>query len=408
MLNRPTISASKYSTIIVACFFILTVLILFSCKKGTVLSSVLPPQTPADSNQNSTDLHLTLFDTLSKTRYYIVAGAAGNKILFAGGMYGTNCFVPGGDYGDSIASVCLSESTRVDIYDASTQSWSTHELARYYVQQHAITIGNKIYFTGGVDTADRNYSKKIDIYDAAADSWSVSAEWSKPRHSMGVGSLGNKIFFAGGFEYTGFQNGFVSNKVDIYDVSSNSWSVGIGTLSEARCSPVVASVGNKILFASGSNSCGWGSISGRVDIYDATTNTWSVSALSETREGISSIVIDDKVFFVGGTIWIDFRNGVPSYKMDIYDNSTQSWSVKQIDFSINNFTSLLMGNRGYFFSGRQVNIYNHSIDSWSAGLLDQELNWPAIIAVGDYVYFAGGQVSDVNDYQTNKIWRLKF
>ena len=226
---------------------------------------------------------------------------------------------------------------------------------------------------------------------------------------MGVGSLGNKIFFAGGFEVTGFQNGFVSNKVDIYDVLSDSWSVGIGTLSEARCSPVVASVGSKILFAGGNISCGRGGpISGRVDIYDVATKTWTVSDLSETREGMSSIVIDAKVFFVGGTIWMDFRNGVPSYKMDIYDNNTQGWSVKQIDFVMNSSTSVLMGNKGYFFSGRQVNIYNRFNDSWSAGLMDQELNWPAIIAVGDYVYFAGGQVSDVNDYQTNKIWRLKF
>ena len=180
-LNRPTNKTSKYSAVIIACFFVLAVLIFFSCKKETVLSSVIPPQTPADSNQNSTDLHLTLFDTLSNARYYITAGAAGNKILFAGGMYGTNCFVPGGDYGDSIASVCLSESNRVDIYDTGTHSWSTHELSRYYVQQPAITIGNKIYFTGGVDTADRNYSKKIDIYDASANSWSVSAEWEQAK-----------------------------------------------------------------------------------------------------------------------------------------------------------------------------------------------------------------------------------
>ena len=405
MLNRPTINASKYSTIIVACFFILTVLILFSCKKENVISSIDPPLTPIDSNQNSADLRLTLFDTLSKTRYYMVAGAAGNKILFAGGMYGQHCFVPGGDYGDSIESVCLSESTRVDIYDTSTQSWSAHDLARYYVQQGAITIGNKIYFTGGVDTADRNYSKKIDIYDAATNSWSTSAEWNKPRHSMGVGSLGNKIFFAGGFEATGFQNGFVSNKVDIYDVSSNSWSVGIGTLSEARCSPVVASVGNRILFAGG-NSCGWGSISGRVDIYDAATNTWSVSDLSETRAPISSIVIDDKVFFVGGSIPITWRNGIASDKMDVYDNTTQSWSVKQIDFFMLYSPSVLMRNKGYFFSGgRTVNIYDNSIDSWSVGLMDQELNGPAIIAVGNHVYFAGG---GSHVFQTNKIWKLEF
>src|SRR5688572_11286604 len=128
MVNRPANNTSKYSTIIIACFFIPAVLILFSCKKDTVLSSVVPPQTPADSNQNSTDLRLALFDSLSEARYYIVAGAAGNKILFAGGMYGQHCFVPGGDYGDSIESVCLSESNRVDIYDTVTHSWSTHEL----------------------------------------------------------------------------------------------------------------------------------------------------------------------------------------------------------------------------------------------------------------------------------------
>ena len=227
--------------------FLLTGLLFFiSCKREKPISSVNNPTLPLPSSSQipltspSTNLNLVSFGTLSKARYFIKAGATINKILFAGGMYGEDCFVPGGDYGDSIASVCINNTTRVDIYDIGTGSWSKHELPRYYTgPENAITVGNRVYFSSGIDTAGRTYSNKVDVYDESTNIWSTIS-LSDSRHGLAVASIGNKIFFAGGYNYPAG----VSNKVDIYDVSSNSFSTT--TLSEARIVSAAVVVGHKI------------------------------------------------------------------------------------------------------------------------------------------------------------------
>ncbi len=65
----------------------------------------------------------------------ISAAAAGNKVLFAGGFSGF-----------------FQYSTRVDIYDVSTSTWSTSSLngrtPTGTVGMTATSIGNKIYFSG--------------------------------------------------------------------------------------------------------------------------------------------------------------------------------------------------------------------------------------------------------------------
>ncbi len=57
----------------------------------------------------------------------------------------------------------------------------------------------------------------------------------------------------------------------------NAQLIPIGTLSEPREEMVVASAGNKILFAGGYST---GSVSTRVDIFDFVTNTWTTAELS--------------------------------------------------------------------------------------------------------------------------------
>src|SRR5205814_1380353 len=75
--------------------------------------------------------------------------------------------------------------------------------------------------------------------------------------------------------------------IDIYDVSSNTWS--IAELSKARGRMAVAAIGNKVFFAGGdcfdlvTGGISINSVSDVVDIYDISTNTWTVSHLSERR-----------------------------------------------------------------------------------------------------------------------------
>src|SRR6186997_252480 len=90
------------------------------CKKQDSVAPFINTPPPPPPPPAITNLHPTFFDTLSKARYNIVAGAAGNKIVFAGGFYVVpRCWY---DSGPDMPGWydCRYESTRVDIYDTIT------------------------------------------------------------------------------------------------------------------------------------------------------------------------------------------------------------------------------------------------------------------------------------------------
>ena len=84
--------------------------------------------------------------------------------------------------------------------------------------------------------------------------------------------------------------------MDIYDASTGTWSVA--HLSEARTSITSAVLGNKVFFAGGTKDWMYGSRV--VDIYDISTNTWSTALLTDAKMSISSVTDGNKVYFAGG------------------------------------------------------------------------------------------------------------
>ena len=79
------------------------------------------------------------------------------KIFFAGGVTGTGTY-----------------TTRVDVYDAATNSWSTMELSTARAEMVGAAAGNKVLFAGGVE-GFFGYSNRVDIYDASTNTWSVAS-----------------------------------------------------------------------------------------------------------------------------------------------------------------------------------------------------------------------------------------
>ena len=55
------------------------------------------------------------------------------------------------------------------------------------------------------------------------------------------------------------------------------------------------------------------------------TNTWSVSTLSEARGDIATVVVNNKLYFAGGSGGYSV-----SPVIDIYDGATGTWSVSNL------------------------------------------------------------------------------
>jgi hypothetical protein len=321
--------------------------------------------------------------TLSIERAHVAAGTVGNKVFFAGGFMVTN------DYTTVVFS------SRVDIYDANSQTWSTAELSEARSSIGVVAVGNKILFAGGANAWNNpnggymdysGWSTRIDIYDVTTNTWSTA--------EMPVGMVftynwdatatvaGDKAIFSGGVG------------TYIYDVISNSWTTApISPISFARYDYASASLGNKAFIAGGVS----GGRGKEVDVYDAITNTWSVHLLSEDRAHIRAASLNNKVFFAGG----GYMNA--SSNVDIYDNATQSWSVANLSSPGTLAGAAASGQKMLFFGNgnKRVDIYDPSTGVWSIADLSERFEETALfITAGGNVYATTG-----NQYRS-MVWRV--
>lgn len=224
--------------------------------------------------------------------------------------------------------------------------------------------GSKVIFAGGANRIDDNCSSwcntlpssAIDIYDVITHTWSTS-QLSQPRQGIGAVSCGNKMFFAGGSNFElYFNNGTLYDNVDIYDVSTNVWTVA--HLSLPRSYVTAAFLANKVFFAGGTEDGMTGTT--RVDIYDVPTNSWSIGELSVPRYFIDAVVDDNKIYFVGGETWDDDLGDV-SRIIDIYDASTNSWSTSTLEEPYYAVTDVTVADTNYwiyYWGSNNVKIKN--------------------------------------------------
>ena len=325
--------------------------------------------------------------TLSQSRWGVAVAAAGNKIVFAGGWI---------DNGNSTPS-----SARVDIYDIATASWTTAQLTEGRFGIGVAVLGNKIFFGGGGRQQDNGWgawqysglgSSVVDIFDVANNSWST-AQLSSPRVPVGA-SAGNKVVFAGGYEWN------PSPIVDIYDGVTNIWTTG--TLSESRNISQVATSGNKIFLAGG--------LSKRIDIFDALAGTWSIDSLRIGRGEMGAISANNKIYWGGGYVIsanpdLDYEGTNSVEIRDLATNTTSFECLSEPRFGI---SAVRKENKIIFFGGynsARFDIYDLTTNSWSIGVLPQNLRWASIISYNNILYVAGGEINDV---LSSQVWKLEF
>ena len=261
------------------------------------------------------------------------------------------------------------------------------------VFQFELTVADN----GGLSAKDTMQVNVITVISSCPDRPIINARLV-PLGSLSTGAIGlvsatanNKILFAGGFRDDG-----KSGRVDIYDIPTNSWSTA--ELSLSRPYFVAASVGSKIFFAGGEEDPWGASLStSRVDIYDASNNSWSTAELSVARAGIATASIGSKVFFAGGNSW---QNGFVYYNVvDIYDNATNTWSTAQLSENRTGISATTAGNKIYYAGGIRginqaqtttIDIFDAATNTWStSNLLEAKSDMPGI-AAANKIYWAGG------------------
>ena len=352
---------------------------------ATTLSSIDTIQvTVRTCGANRLKLNATLipFGQLPNPRYGFSVAAAANKIVFAGGVSADE------PYG----------SSKVDIYDMITQTWSTANLSvpRFYIT--AIAAGNKILFAGGFsgEIGDLEYyHSTVDIYDATTNTWSVDS-MNKRCYGMSAATVGNKVLFAGG--YVQFVNDNTttygwSYTVELYDISTKTWSTSY--LNETKEGISAVTLNNKVYLAGGRSRSS--KYSDKVDIYDNGSNAWSTTTLSTPRLVVGGgIAFSNKIFWAGGvddlgeTCKVEIKN-VLSQATE-FDNLSAGGFVKAI----------LMNDKivycGYY--DKELDVYDINAKTWSVVVLPNFLT--SLLAVNNAIY-----LTDPND-NSQMIWKLEF
>jgi hypothetical protein len=180
--------------------------------------------------------------------------------------------------------------------------------------------------------------------------------------------------------------------VDVFDFTTNTWS--IAELSADRAWIGAVGAGNKVFFAGGQDN--QGESLKVVDIYDANTNTWKVSQLSRGADGLAAAAVGDKAFFAGGNWGVYAVNTV-----DIYNLTTNTWSTAGLSTRRNFITAVSANNKVYFTGGdpwtgpcsNVIDIYDNATGKWSTTTLQVPRGYHAATAVNGVLYFAGGKTS---------------
>lgn len=309
-----------------------------------------------------------------------------------------------------------------NIFDLNTKTWSKSSEFLITPREHGATLiaaSNRIFYVGGSQSDPPDHFAVIpdvDIYDITSNTWSSTALSAGGTEIAGA-VINNKVLFAGGLRADEIKLAKPSPIVDIYDLSSNSWS--IASLGEARADISAVTANGKVYFAGG--SAGINAINGflgasrHVDIYDEATATWSVSLLAAERTKMAGIPVGNKIFWAGGLGDMEGWRGDVEVRDINTASSMQTCLNQQKYWDHNRPGAAFKGNdQIVFFTGIPVSdftyntrfdIYNAATESWSVGLLPIEIGGASVFSSNGDVYVVGGFV---NGKPSNHVFQLLF
>jgi Secretion system C-terminal sorting domain/Kelch motif len=332
---------------------------------------------------------------LTEARGDCAVGVIGKKLIVAGG--GTNYI-----------SLTVGKSSRIDIYDDSTNLWTTATLSSARFNPYSAIIGKKMYILGGQEGDSNNPSNKYDVYDTETNSVTVRDTLPfKPFNSC-VATANNKILFAGGLD----ANYQATPIVQIWDVPTNTWSQD--TLSETRTHIQSIVMGSKIFFVGGLTSTG---LSDAIDIYDTDTRRWTRKTLSNPRMYPMLAVVGNKLVMLGGVERFGSFGGFSaaffSKWIDIYDANTNTWSFAVLYEARGGHGGVTWGDRAYFILGSssndtrpfdygKINVYNATANTWSDFTPPSLLARTAqSVAMNHKIFIIGGTANKIPSNQVD-------
>jgi len=194
-------------------------------------------------------------------------------------------------------------------------SWSAKTSMQYSRSNFGVvTVDGKIYAIGG--NTNMGYVATNECYDPATDMWVTLEPMPTPRMKLAVAEYQGKIYCMGGV--TGGSGHILFESLDVvevYDISTNSWST---KSSMPIKTGYQAHVVDDKFFVVTQNA---------LYVYDPVTDMWTNRTNIPTEGVAFSVMVDDKIIF-GSPLFIQYQEPMPM-RIVIYDTKTDKWSEGQ-------------------------------------------------------------------------------
>jgi hypothetical protein len=287
------------------------------------------------------------------------------------------------------------------IYDEPTNYWSTITLPNTKMQPSIGALGSKIYISGDSAVIAGMFvisspSRTIYVYDYVNDSWSVEY-LSTTRRQVKICSLGSKIYFTGGYIDGGGPMGGSSqigqSTVDIYDSSSDNWSVI--HMPNGRLGHTAYAQDDKVFIGGGVDANVFGNATFMpTDIYSPATNTWTTYTPSMVSNFIALSGIDTTVFMFYGK---NLMNNTSHANYEQYDLSAEQWSAHLFATTGDRKSAIAGSDRVFTGGGDQyLDVYYAPSHSFYTDSLALKRDYICFASVNKKVLFAGGTLSNGN------------
>lgn len=268
-------------------------------------------------------------DTWSSTPNTNPRSALGTRTLLPSGKV---LVAGGGSRGSDLGIYTITPSDRVDMYDPVANTWSVASslAAARYDQTATLLPSGKVLVVGGRGGAAP--IANTELYDPVSNSWSAVATPSENRSEHTATLLrSGKVLIVGGFvAYPGGPN--VSASSELYDPATDTWNSAADMRFARWYHTATLLPSGKVLVVGGAYAEALPS----AELYDPETNTWSDAAnLNFARlQHTATLLANGKVLIAGGAqdsgaqdIGDSFFSGPAIASTELYDSSTNTWSV---------------------------------------------------------------------------------
>lgn len=250
--------------------------------------------------------------SLDSQRTELSLNTVNDKIYAIGGFGNDN-------FSNKVSMLSLNEP-----YD-----WSNKNTLPEGLKDHASEVVNgKIYTFAGMskkmypECGESNLGNVTQVYDPILDTWSIANDKVICGTGLASATIGSKVYLFGGqistIEYPNGQktmSGAISSDLNIYDVSTNTWSKG-PQLPHPRQRGGVGVINGKIYLIGGFKT--WiaepgGEYNQYVDVYNPQTNTWTTMGdFYPTPIDFSYVTYNNKIYTFGGEHFYSwpYRNAV--------------------------------------------------------------------------------------------------